>query len=152
MSILANFDFFQVTLTCEVDSNPPPTYTWTKGDSRQVSNWKTKTHVRNVIFILICPGCWLLAKPDRDRLKEERGGGVHQDCCSHHLSLSSSFVIVIIVICCHFSFITIIVTLKIIRKHYRSTSATRWLTGSPYCRPNRPRFFSRVARLYKVPR
>ena len=33
---------FQVSLTCEVDSNPPPTYTWTKGDSRQVYNQKTK--------------------------------------------------------------------------------------------------------------
>jgi Immunoglobulin domain len=25
-----------VTLHCEIDSNPPTTYTWTKGDSRQV--------------------------------------------------------------------------------------------------------------------
>ena len=33
----------QVSLTCEVDSNPPPTYTWTKGDSRQVYNQKTET-------------------------------------------------------------------------------------------------------------
>ena len=28
-----------VTLRCAVDSNPAPTYTWTRGGSRQVSSY-----------------------------------------------------------------------------------------------------------------